>query len=148
MTIIKIVLCILLALSVGCAKKIDFEFYDSMGRKYTVKTLNASFKKHYGQSYKPYLMLIETPNSNNEEFKKQILVLNSINGEAVNSIFIIANQSKVDTSGYHVMLEMAKKMSNGYDGFRIRILENTGRVILESSHNIKRDRILKIINSR
>ena len=124
---------LLLLLLAGCAKHVDFEFYDAMGRLYSTNTLEASFSQHYGHSYSPFVILVEISDKENAQYKKQYKALEQLDWEQVNAIYVVANKTSAETSGYYVKPELANKMMPS-GVFRIRMISPEGLLLKESQH--------------
>lgn len=138
---------LLLILLAGCSNRLDFEFYDAMERQYTVKTLEASFKQHYGHSYRPFVVLVETAEINNDRYRKQLGVLEKLDTEKINAIYVIACQSVAEKSGYHVKPDLAKKMMPKGE-FRIRVISPKGLLLKESQQDMSAEEIELLISTK
>jgi len=127
---------LLVLLLSGCTEKIDFKYFDSSGNLYTFRTISESFYKYYGIYYKPYVLLIETPDSKNKEFLGQIAVLSMLDTEFYNLIYITSNKKEVDKYGYHTKLNTARKLKGKYSGFRARLFDSDGNIIMSSKDRL------------
>ena len=121
------------------AQILDFNFCDSQGHSYQSKNFNAQIKKEYNSEYNLKLILVETPDLKDSLFKKQFEILNSMDAEELNLIYVSASFNNEDKDGYHTSINTARTLMNSKPGFRIRILNANGKVIKESKDILQSD---------
>jgi len=136
---------ILISPSLLFAQILDFNFFDSNGHSYQSKNFNVQIEKEYNSKYNLKMILVETPDLKDSLFQKQFKFLNSMDAEELNLIYISACFNNEDKDGYHTSINTAKTLMNSRPEFRIRILNNDGKVLKESRNILPTDTIKKIL---
>jgi hypothetical protein len=120
-------------LLVACARSrvIDFEFLGTGGRPVYQSTKLAE-TLHAESLVEVIAVLVETPSFDDERYRKQFKVLESLDGEELSLLYIAACPCGSDPSGYSTTAETARRLAGGVPRFRITLLDGQGGVLAES----------------
>lgn len=132
------VLAFLLAFaSVAVASTVvDVEFIASGGAKYRTSKLVSSLEANYGENYtNAKVLLIETASLGSESYTAQSKALNALGHESeeYRVLFVVACPDAEYKDGYHTSRETAQKLMANMTTFRVRLLNQDGFVLKEST---------------
>ena len=125
------------------SQTLNFEFFNSNGKEFNTKILNEQLEKEYGTRFEEKIILLETPCLKDSIYIQQNKILNDIDAESLQLIFITACAEKEYKGGYHTSIEKAKEIMGENHKFRIRILESGGKILFESYETLSKYEIEK-----
>jgi hypothetical protein len=126
---------------------LDFKFYDSNGREFSTATLNKEIISRDNIGLFKGIVLLETPSLNNSIYFQQNQILNILDAESLQLIYITACLAEEYKDGYHTTVETANTLIKPGTGFRIRLLDNNAGVIFESEEVISKEIITRVFSS-
>ncbi len=128
---------LLIALS-GCAstsESTEFKFYDAHGEEYNSLTAPSNLKKEFNLDNQPSMVIIATSSSSNLGYKEQIDVIDKVNAEEVEYLYIVANSEEEQSQGYYMTREDSANILEGAT-FKIIIFDGLSKVIKKSNQVI------------
>jgi hypothetical protein len=134
-------LALLAILLTGCSHPvpvpvIDFEFQGTGGRPvYRSTTLSSTLQRDVGAAIEPVVVLLETPSFDDDRYRHQLAIVESLHGEALQLVVVDACTCGIDPSGYSTTPETAQRIAGGTAYFRITLLDGHG-VILRRSDTV------------
>lgn len=117
----------------GCAvadKDLDISFYDSHGESYPINNASMTIMDRYNLSEAPKIVVLATSEENNDDFKKQLFVFSQVNAEDMQYLYIVANASEEDRSGYYMDKIRSIKLLSGSE-FKVIVYDENGLVLVE-----------------
>lgn len=130
------------------AEKINFDFFDASGGRYSIFELTRQLNEKYNYTFSPSVLLVETPDFTDQKYLNQSAILEQIDSEDLQLIFVIASPFGEYEHGYHTTIEVAQTIMDDIPKFRVRILNTNGLIIFESEENISSERIEKIVRNQ
>jgi hypothetical protein len=118
---------------------VDVEFMASGGAKYRTSKLVSSLKANYGENYtNAKVLLIETASLGSESYTAQSKALNALGHESekYRVLFVGACPDTEYKGGYHTSRETAQKLMANKTTFRVRLLNQDGLVLKESTRPV------------
>jgi hypothetical protein len=113
----------------------NFTFYDSYGRMYEIDTASSQVRKEYQLENKPIIIIIATNSTNQRKFIEQMKVIEKVNAEEFQYLYVLANSENEDNSGYFTTKTVASKLLSGKQ-FKIIINDQCGKRIKSSYQTI------------
>jgi hypothetical protein len=126
---------------------LDFKFYDSDGREFSTATFNKEIISRDNIGLFKGIVLLETPSLNNSIYFQQNQILNLLDAESLQLIYITACLAEEYKDGYHTTVETANTLIKPGTGYRIRLLDNNAGVIFESDEVISKEIISQVFSS-
>lgn len=136
MRIVVPALLLAFASAVVASTVVDVEFVASGGAKYRTSKLVSSLEANYGPNYtNAKVLLIETVSLGSESYTAQSKALNALGhkSEEYRVMFVVACTDTEYMSGYHTSRETAQKLMANSVTFRVRLLNQNGLVLKEST---------------
>ena len=127
------------------SQTMNFEFFNSNGKKFNTTTLNEQLENEYGTRFETKIILLETPNLRDSLYIQQDKILNEIDAESLQLIFITVCPEKECKGGYHTSIEKAKEIMGKNPEFRLRIIRSGGKIVFESYDVLSKDKILNVL---
>jgi hypothetical protein len=127
------------------SQTMNFDFFDSNSKEYNTVNLIEQLGKEYNTEFEESIILLETPNLNDILYLLQNKILDSLDAESLQLIYIVACSMKEQEGGYHTSVEKAKEIMGDNTNFRIRILGTEAKIIFESNDVISKNEIEKIL---
>lgn len=107
---------------------LDFMFMDQDGNNYrSTKLLEYAGVQHETDK-QPMLLLIETPDVNNPDFKKQYDEIRKLALTDANIITVVSCPVKEYDSNFHTDITTAASIRNNSKSFRVMLLDSNGNV--------------------
>jgi hypothetical protein len=125
------------------SQTMNFKFFNSNGKEFNTKILNEQLEKEYGTRFEEKMILLETPSLKDSLYIQQNNILNDIDAERLQLIFITACTENEYKGGYHTSIEKAKEIMGESPKFRLRIIESGGRILFESYETLNKYEIEK-----
>ncbi len=107
---------------------VDFTFMDQEGNAYRSTKLIEYADILDDADKQPMLLLIETPDMNNTDFKKQYDEIKKLALTDSNIITVVSCPVKENDSGFHTDLATAASIRNNSKSFRVMLLDKNGYV--------------------
>jgi hypothetical protein len=107
---------------------IDFTFMDQEGNNYRSTKLLEYVGAHNETDKQPMLLLIETPDINNPDFKKQYDEIRRLALTDANIITVVSCPVKEYDSNFHTDITTAASIRNNSKSFRVMLLDSNGNV--------------------
>ena len=85
-----------------------FKFYSNKGNEYTTSTLNKQFEKEYHSKFQERIILIETASLKDTLYSNQYKILDLMDSENLQLIYVIACLTEENRNGYYTTIEDAK----------------------------------------
>jgi len=115
---------------------VDFEFQGAGGRPvYRSTSLSSALQRDVGAAIQPVLVLLETPSLDDDRYRHQVAVVESLHVEALQLVVVTACTCGINRSGYSTTAETAQRIAAGASYFRITLLDGHG-VILRRSDTV------------
>ena len=139
-----VIFCFLIVLKTSSfSQTINFDFFNSNGKEFNTKNLNEQLEKEFGVRFEAKIILLETPSLKDSLYVKQNEILNRLDAEILQILFITACTKKEYLHGYHTSIETAKKIMGENHKFRLRIIEPGGEMFFESFDTLSESEIEK-----
>ena len=140
-----IIICVIL---LGCSSLVasqdisssNFTFYDSYGRTYEIDTASSQVQEEYQLENKPIIIIVATNSTNQKQFIEQMKVIEDINAEVFQYMYVVANSEVEDSSGYFTKKNVALKLLSGKQ-FRVIINDQCGKLIKSSYQSINENEL-------
>lgn len=144
-----IIFCLLATSDFSLCQKLDFKFYSTGGKyEYGSLTFLNQLEAKYSYRYEGMkLILVETPSLSDSLFLQQCMVLEKLNAEELQLLFVYSCWNEIDSSGYYTTIETAQQLSDGYNEFRIRFLDSEANVIYSGNHILSELEIMDILSN-
>ena len=112
---------------------IDFEFQGAGGRPvYRSTSLGAALQRDAGAAIQPVLVLLETPSLDDDRYRHQVAVVESLHVEALQLVVVTACTCGMYPPGYSTTAATAQRIAAGASYFRITLLDGHGVVLRRS----------------
>ena len=115
------------------AQILNFDFFNSKGKQYSIMTLNEQLEKEYNAEFDEKIILLETVSLTDSIYKSQKRLLDVLNADSLQLIYITACLTKEYKDGYHTTIEKAKELMEENPNYRIRIIGSQANVLFEST---------------
>jgi len=122
------------------ATSVHMSFFDASGTAYTTTDYRSEMAKRLPGVH-PTALLIVTRDDQNPEFRKQIAILDALDAEALQVVFVVGNASVSDRQGYWLEPENADALLEGGHSFRFIAVGDDGEVCFSSDTAVERTRI-------
>jgi len=129
------------------SQSLNFEFYNSASKKYNTASFSEQLEKEYDAKFNERIVLLETPKLSDSLYLLQNKILDKLDAESLQLIYITACLEQENGSGYHTSIKTAKEIMGTSNKFRIRLLDSTGNIILESDEVISQKIIEDLVQS-
>jgi hypothetical protein len=107
---------------------VDFTFMDHEGNSYRSTKL-LDYASTYEESDKqPMILLVETPDMNNPDFKKQYDEIRKLALSDANIITVVSCPVEEYDSSFHTDIATAASIRNNSKSFRVMLLDGNGKV--------------------
>jgi hypothetical protein len=124
---------------------LDFTFMDHDGNSYRSTKL-LDYAGTYEESDKqPMILLIETPNINNPDFKKQYEEIRKLALSDANIITVVSCPVEEYDSSFHTDVATAASIRNNSKSFRVMLLDGNGKVRKHWFKSAKSEALEKLI---
>lgn len=127
-------------------RHVGMSFFDAGGREYTTHDYRAEMAQRY-PGVRPTLFLIVTRDDRNPEFRKQMAVLDALDAEALQVVFVVGNASAAARQGYWLEPEDADALLEDGGSFRFIALGDEGEVCLSSGTAMERAALVTARNT-
>jgi hypothetical protein len=107
---------------------VDFTFMDQEGNTYRSTKLLEYANTLDETDKQPMLLLIETPDMNHPDFKKQYDEIKKLALTDANIITVVSCPVKENDSGFHTDVSTAASIRNNSKSFRVMLLDKNGKV--------------------
>jgi hypothetical protein len=107
---------------------VDFTFMDQEGNTYRSTKLLEYANTLDETDKQPMLLLIETPDMNHPDFKKQYDEIRKLALTDANIITVVSCPVKETDSGFHTDVSTAASIRNNSKSFRVMLLDKNGKV--------------------
>jgi hypothetical protein len=115
-------------------------FFDASGTEYTTADYRSEIAKRV-PGVRSTALLIITHDDQNPEFRKQMAILEALDAEALQLLFVVGNASATDRQGYWLEPENADALLEGGHRFRFMAIGDHGEVCFSSDTAVERARI-------
>ena len=122
-----------------CVSK-EFSFYDSHGVLYRSNSAGSDVKNEYQLERNPKIILLATLSTREIKYQEQISVIQKLDAEKYQYMFVLANAEEEDRSGYYASKSVASELLNG-SSFKIIIYGEHGELLRESSQVIREEKL-------
>lgn len=122
------------------ATSVHMSFFDASGRAYTMTGYRSEIAKRV-PGVRPTALLIVSLDDQNPEFKKQMAILDALDAEALQLLFVVGNATATDRQGYWLEPEDADALLEGGRSFRFMAIGDHGEVCFSSDTVVERTRI-------
>ena len=125
----------LLALIAACSRAtiLDFEFQGAGGHPvYRSGNLGKALEREFTSGLEPIVVLVETPSYDDARYSQQMGLLESLDAEDSQLLFVTACPCGPSASGYSTTAETANRIAGGEPRFRVTVLDGEGVVLKES----------------
>ena len=134
-------------LLLACASKaLKLPFYDSKHREYWFNDVPKSIGRYYKIKTSPTVIIVQFLPQSSNSAKEQIEVLESLDAEAMNFIYVVSDTRIEHTGGYYLQLNDAKILQLKYPESLALIVNPNGHVLRTSKNVLTKDEILKILD--
>ena len=134
-------------LLLACASKaLKLPFYDSKHREYWFNDVPKSIGRYYKIKTSPTVIIVQFLPQSSNSAKEQIEVLESLDAEAMNFIYVVSDTRIEHTGGYYLQLNDAKILQLKYPESLALIVNPNGYVLRTSKNVLTKDEILKILD--
>lgn len=112
-----------------------FSFYDSYGRVYDLDTASTRVQEEYQLENKPIIIIIATNSTKQDQFVEQMRVIEKVDPENFQYMYVVANSENEDNSGYFTTKSVASNLLSGKQ-FKIIVNDQCGKPIKSSYQTI------------
>ncbi len=102
---------------------------------YRSTTLTSTLQRDVGADVHPVVVLLETPSLDDDRYRHQVAVVQSLHVEALQLVVVTACTCGMYPPGYSTTAQTAQMIANGASHFRITLLDGHG-VILRRSDTV------------
>ena len=102
------------------ADTMEFDFQGSAGEPYRSTSFNQKIEAKYKAKYNITLILVQTPSLDNADYLKQNKILDEIDAEQLQVIYVIACPKKEYSHGYHTTIDEAGKLMGESKAFKTK----------------------------
>lgn len=107
---------------------VDFTFMDQEGNTYRSTKLLEYANTYEETDKQPMILLIETPDMNNPDFKKQYEEIRKLALSDANIITVVSCPVKEYDSSFHTDIATAASIRNNSKSFRVMLIDGNGKV--------------------
>lgn len=118
----------------------QFDIIDSHGIVYASSNIGNQLRAEYELDSNPKMILILVQKADNSVFKEQLNILNQINAETYQYIYVTGIATSRNDSGYSLKSDKAKAMLS-MDEFQIRIYDEFSNLIDSSKKIMSKQKI-------
>ncbi len=133
---------------ISYSQVLDFEFCNSENKKYNSTSLCSQLEKEYNTKFDEWIVLLETPELSDSLYLLQNKILDKLDAESLQLIYITACLMQEKNDRYHTSMETAKEIMGNSNKFKVRILDSSGKIIFESYEVIPRKRIEELVQRK
>ena len=150
-TILAAILALLVLSCANCTRSHEIKVTDSHGKAYRLSDISTQLREEYGLEKNPIIMVLLTNELDDSRFNEQLNILNKLNAEAYQYIYVVGAVVDRDDSGYSLSSEDAMIMLSGNE-FQIRIYDEYGKLEYSSSKVLSeqelKNHLTKILSGR
>jgi len=133
--------------STAFSQILDFRFYDANGRVYNSTTFNKEIISRDNIGLDECIILLETTSLYDSLYFQQNQILDLLDAESLQLIYITACLAEEYKDGYHTTIKTANNLIKPGTRFRIRLLDNNAGVVFESYEVISKEIITQVFSS-
>ena len=127
-------LALIAVLLVACSRRtiVDFEFQAAGGHPVYRSTSLTALRRDLAPAIHPVVALVETPSFDDARYRQQIALLESLDAEELQLLFVAACTCGTNASGYSTTVETARRIAGAGPRFHVTLLDGEGVVLRES----------------
>jgi hypothetical protein len=129
--ILTVLITFLVSSCTNGAQPHDIQITDSYGEAYELTNISMQLKKQYALEKNPITLVLLTNKLDGSRFVKQLSVLNAVNAEIYQYIYVVGCTTDRDESGYSISREDATDILSTNE-FQIRIYDGYGKLAYSS----------------
>lgn len=126
------------------SQNLVFNFYDSSKNKFSSGDLHSqlNIKSPY------FLILVESDKKRDVLEKSQMKILEALDSEELNLFVISSSTMEENKNGYHTSIKTAQNLKGKQSGFRVRILSESGKILLSSATPLSTEKIKEVLKNK
>jgi len=125
-----------LTCSAASAAVVSMPFWDAAGTEYRTDNYAKQIRERFHPTLTPLLFVVVTHGTDEPEFKKQMAVLNQLDAEELQLLYVIGSATNVDKHSYWLAQEDAEALLEGGAHFRFLAIAPTGDVCFSSAVSV------------